>query len=524
VNLSGLLLARSTSRQGEFAVRRALGAGAGRIVRQVLTEGMLLAAAGGTLGVILAYWSRDLLLLAAADTLPRVSNVSVDLRVLGFALAATVIVGLGMSLVPALHVLRADPAAHFGGSGKGVAGARHRALGALVTSEVALAFLLLFGAGLLLRTFDRLQRVPLGFDPSRVLVAQVVLPEARYSEKGPQTAAFRGIVEAVSAVPGVEQAATVIVSPLQPGGGIGGTVAVDGRPAEPEGQRRGARVRPVQGDYFRTLRVPILEGRAFTEQDDERALAVAVVNQRFAREFFPGESPLGKRISFPDHAPPGAAPTWMTIVGVASDVKAYALDEPDSRAVYLPYVQRQASWQRFGDLVVRAKGDPATLAQSVRDAVLSVDKTLPLAGVTTLETRHSEAAAQSRFNALALLAFGAVALFLALQGLFAILAFTVEERRREIGLRMALGAQAGHVLRLVIGLGLGLTAGGLGAGVLLSLALGRLVTGLLYEVRPTDPSVFAATALAFTLTAVLACGLPALRAARTDPARALRAQ
>ena len=524
VNLSGLLLARSTARQGEFAVRRALGAGAGRILRQVLTEGMLLATVGGLLGVLLAYWSRDLLLIAAPGTVPRAESVTVDLRVLAFALAATVVVGLGMSLVPALHVLRADPAVHLGGAGKGVARVRHRTLGSLVTSEVALAFLLLFGAGLLLRTFDRLQRVPLGFDPTRVLVAEIVLPESRYSEMGPQTAAFRDIVEAVLAVPGVESAATVISSPLQPGGGIGGTVAIEGRAPEPDGKRLGARVRPVHGDYFRTLRLPLLEGRAFTEEDDERAMPVAIVNQRFASDFFPGESALGHRIAFPDHAPRGVPAAWMTIVGVASDVKAYALDEPDSRAVYLPYVQRQAAWQRFGDLVVRAKGDPATLAGAVREAVLSVDKTLPLAGVTTLEARRSEASAQSRFNALALLAFAAVALVLALQGLFAILAFSVEQRRREIGLRMALGAQVGDVLRLVVGLGLGLTAGGLLAGTLLSLALGRLVAGLLYEVRPADPGVLALTLLTFILTALLACGLPALRAARTDPARALRAE
>ena len=524
VNLSGLLLARSTARQGEFAVRRALGAGAGRILRQVLTEGMVLAGVGGILGVLLAFWSRDLLLAATRGTLPRVDNVAVDLRVLAFALAATVVVGLGMSLVPALHVLRTDPAAHLGGAGKGLGRVRHRALGGLVASEVALAFLLLFGAGLLLRTFDRLQRVPLGFDPGRVLVAQVVLPESRYSERSRQTAAFREIVEAVSAVPGVESAATVIGSPLQPGTGIGGAVAIEGRAPEPEGKRLGARVRPVQGDYFRTLKLPVLEGRAFALGDDERAIPVAVVNQRFARDVFPGESPVGHRIAFPDHAPPGVPAAWMTIVGVASDVKAYALDEPDSRAVYLPYPQRQAAWQRFGDLVVRAKGDPGALAGAVREAVLSVDKTLPLAGMTTLEARHSEASAQSRFNALALLAFGAVALFLALQGLFAILAFSVEQRRPEIGLRMALGARAGDVLRLVFGLGLGLTAGGLLAGTLLSLALGRLVAGLLYEVRPADPAVLAFTLLAFSLTALLACGLPAMRAVRTDPARALRAE
>jgi putative ABC transport system permease protein len=522
VNLSGLLLARSTARQSEFAVRRALGAGSGRVVRQVLTEGTLLAVLGGGLGVLLAFWSGDLLLLAAPETLPRATNVTVDVRVLGFAFFATLVVGLGMSLVPALHVLRADPATHLGSGGKGVAGTRHRALGLIVTSEVALAFLLLFGSGLLLRTFDRLQRVPLGFDPEHVLLAELILPESRYSERTTQTAAFRAIVDAVSAVPGVETASTVIGSPLQQGGGIGSSIAVFGRPPEPEGKQRGARIRPVHGDYFRAVRLPVLEGRGLTAADDEKAPLVAVVNRRFAREFFPGESALGQRIAFAGWAESGTTPVFMTIVGVASDVKAYRLDEPDSRVVYMPYVQRTTSWQRFGDLVVRAKADPAALASAVREAVLSVDKTLPLAGITTLNARWDEAAAQPRFNALALTAFAAVALFLALQGLFAILAFTVEERRREIGLRMALGATARDVLRLVVGVGLSLTAGGLVVGALLSVALGRFLGGLLYEVRPTEPAILAGAGVAFALTALFACGLPALRAARTDPMQALR--
>jgi predicted permease len=525
VNLSSLLLARSTARQGEFAVRRALGAGRARILRQVLAEGLVIATLGGALGVLLALWSRDLLLLAAPDTLPRAENVAVDLRALGFAFLVSLVVGLGMSLLPALSVLRADPAAHLSGGGKGVAVTRHRSLGLLVGSEVALAFLLLFGSGLLLRTFDRLLRVPLGFDPDRVLAASIVLPESRYAQKGPQTAAFRAIVEAVSAVPGVETAATVIGSPLQPGTGVGGTVAIEGRPPEPDGQRRGARVRPVQGDYFRALRLPVLEGRSFAARDDEQAERVAIVNQKFARDLFPGESPLGKRLAFPDHAEkPGDPPTWMTIVGICADVKSYALDVPDSRTVYMPYSQRTAAWQRFGDLVVRAHGDPASLAAAVRQAVLTVDRTLPLAEVTTLQARRADLSAQPRFNALALAVFAALAVYLASQGLFALLAFMVEERRREIGLRMALGATTRDILGLVVGKGLALTAGGLLAGMGLTLSLSRFLAGLLYEVRATDPAVFAAAAFGFGLVALLASGLPAVRAARTDPMRALHTE
>jgi len=525
VNLSGLLLARSTARQGEFAVRRALGAGRAAVLRQVLSEGVVVALLGGALGLVLALWSKDLLLLAAPDALPRTENVAVDLPALAFAFGLSLLVGLGMSLLPALNVLRTDPAAHLQSGGKGVAAGRHQALGLLVATEVALAFLLLFGSGLLLRTFDRLLKTPLGFDPARVLAAELVLPESRYAQKEPQTAAFRAIVEAVSAVPGVETAATVVGSPMQPGRGIGGTVAIEGRPPEPEGQQRGARVRPVQGDYFRALRLPVVEGRSFTPQDDERGERVAIVNQKFARDFFPGENPLGRRLAFPGHVEkPGDPPTWMTIVGICSDVKSYRLDEPDSRTVYLPYSQRTAAWQRFGDLVVRAQGDPAALAAAVKQAVLSVDKTLPLAAVTTLEARHSSLAAQPRFNALALAAFASLAVFLALQGLFAILVFLVEERRREIGLRMALGAEARDILRLVVGKGLGLTLAGLGAGMVLALGAGRLMAGLLYEVRATDPVVFLAALLSFALVAVAASAWPAWRAARIDPMKALRTE
>jgi putative ABC transport system permease protein len=269
----------------------------------------------------------------------------------------------------------------------------------------------------------------------------------------------------------------------------------------------------------------VIEGRAFTAEDDERSERVAIVNQRFAREFFPGEATLGRRVAFPDHTEkPGDPPTWMTIVGISSDVKSYQLDEPDSRTVYLPYAQRTAVWQRFGDLVVRTSGEPTAMARAVRQAVLSVDPTLPLEGVTTLEARREELAAQPRFNAFALAAFASLAVFLALQGLFAILAFMVEERRREIGLRMALGAEARDILRLVVGRGLGLTLGGLAAGMLLSLGLGRFVAGLLYEVKPTDPAVFAASAFGFAAVALAASALPALRASRTDPMRALHTE
>lgn len=522
VNLASLLLARSAARQDEMAVRLAIGASRGRLLRQWLTEGCVLALLGGGGGVVAAALARDLIVAAAPASLPRVSEANVDLRVLGFGLALSLLTGIAMSLLPALQTLRSDLAIHLKGAGKGTTGGgRQRWLSALVTSEVALAFLLLVGAGLLLKTFARLQSTSLGFEPSRVLLADMVLPESRYGKKEPQNRAFTGIVERLRELPGVETAAYVTTPPLNPRGGLGGRLLIEGRAFE-KNREPGARIRFVHGGYFRTMGLKVIQGRAFEETDREGAQLVAVVNRRMASELFPGGA-VGQRVSFRDWNP-NREVRWMTIVGVAEDIKGTSLRDRDSVTLFAPLEQRPQDWIRWGTLVVRTKADPMTILPEMRKAVASVDPTLPLANVQEARQLVRQASAQERFNAFALSSFSAVALGLALQGLYALLAFMVEQRSREIGVRMALGATAPDLLRLIVGRGLTLVVVGLVIGVVFAIASRRVVEGLLFEVAPSDATTYAVATTALLAAACLACALPALRAARVDPIAVLRAE
>lgn len=523
-NLAGLLLARSTARRDEFALRLAIGSGRGRLVGQLVVEGLVLAALGGGLGLAAAGFTRDTLLGLAPESLPRVWEVRADMRVLLFGMALAVLAGLAASVVPALAVLRRDPGAWLKGRGE-TAGGRggRRLLSVLVVSEVAMAFVLLFGAGLLGRTLLKLYSVELGFDPSGVVKADVVLPESRYGTREAQTRLFREAVVNLAATPGVEAAGYVITPPLEPRGGIGGAILfVDPPPHPPAQATTGARVRLVLGDYFRALRIRMREGRAFATQDDENADPVAIVNERFAREFWPGASPLGQRIAYRDFH--DGKPYPMTIVGVAADVKGATLDAPDFPTVYTPYVQRRVPWQRWGSLVARTSAEPGSFTRALSQAVWAVDPAVPLEGVGTFEEQRRVLLAPQRFNAAALGLFAVVALAIALQGLYALLAYAVELRRREIGVRMALGADRADVVRLVVGGGLGLAGAGLLFGVAASLGLQRIVRALLFEVESSDPIAYALAILLLLVTALVAVALPSGRAARVDPAAVLRAE
>jgi putative ABC transport system permease protein len=521
VNLAGLLLARSSARAGEFALRTAVGAPRRRLLQQLLVEGLLLALLGGGAGLLAAVWGRELLVAAAPESLVRLHDVPLDGRVLGFGLLASLLSGVLMGLAPMLQLRRADPGAFLKGAGKATGGSgRHRLLGALVVGELACACVLLVGGGLLGRTFARLSAQPLGFDSQGLLTAEVVLPESRYGTRGAQTQAFSQMVERASALPGVVSAAYVITPPLSPRGGIGSPLKFATPPDQMRTENPGARVRLVHGDYFGTLRLPIREGRGLSASDAEGTLPVAVVNERMAREFWPGRSPLGERLSFgwTDE------PHWMTIVGVASDLKGTQVTAPDSLTVYAPYVQRVADWQRWGTLVVRTQMEPHALVRPLKGAIWSVDPTLTPDQLETVEDRRAVQTAQQRFNALALVSFAAVALLVALQGVYALLAYAVEERRREIGVRMALGATGGDVLRLVLGRGLRLAALGLAGGLVLAFSLGRTLESLLFGVAPTDALTFLAASGLLGVTALVACTLPAWRASRVDPITVLRSE
>ncbi len=520
-NVAALLLARHVSRGGEYAVRLALGAGSRHLFGQVLAESVVLAFAGGALGVALAAWGRDALLAMAPASLPRAGSVALDTRVLGFTLGLALVAALLAAALPALLASRSAPGMLLAGTGKGAIGGRAtgQALSALVVAEVALAGVLLVGSLLLVRSFLRLQSEPLGFDPRGTLIADVVLPESRYASRPPQTRAVTEIVRQLETAPGVEAAAWVTTPPLSPRGGLGGSILIDGRSFSDDDQP-GARVRFVHGDYFGVARIPVVSGRGFS-REDEGGAPVTVVNQRFASLYWPGGNAVSQRIAFRDFGD-AAGPYWMTIVGVVSDIKGRLLTAPDTATVYAPFLQRKIEWNRWGTIVVRSASDPLALVPAVRAAVKAADPEVPLQDVMTLGSRVSRAAAPQRFNARVVSAFGLVALGLALQGLFGLLAFVVERQRREIGVRLSLGAQTRDVVRLVAGRGLRLALMGLVVGLPLGYALARASAAALFGVTPADAATYALAGTALLASAAAACLLPARRAARLDPAAILR--
>ena len=522
-NLAGLLLARSTARREEFALRLAIGAGRRRVLGQLVVEGLVLAGLGGAVGLLLAGWTRDALLAIAPDSVPRAWEVQTDPRALAFGLALATLAGLAASLAPAAAVLRRDPATWLKSRGDGAGRGSRRVLGVLVASEVAMAFVLLVGAGLLLRTFGRLNSVELGFEPTGVVKGELSLPESRYGNKAAQTRLFAAVVERLAATPGVEAAGFATTTPLDPRGSLGGTLLfVDAPPRPPEAGTIGARVRFVHGAYFAALGMSLREGRFFSALDDAGAEPVAIVNERFANQFWPGESPLGKRIAYRDFHE--GEPFPMTIVGVSRDVKGATVDSADTRTVYSPYLQRRMEWQRWGALVARARVDTGGLGQALRQAVWHVDPTLPVENVESLEQKRAAMLAPQRFNAAALGLFAAVALAIAIQGLYALLSYAVALRQREIGVRIALGAGRREIVRLVVGGGLALAVAGLAGGVAASFGVQRAVRSLLFEVEPGDPATYAAVTLGLLLTALLAAALPARRAAGVQPASVLRGE
>lgn len=525
VNLAGLLVARTHGREPELAVRAALGTGRSRVMRQVLTEGLLLGVVGGVLGLLLAWQGTTLLLALLPQDLPRAEDAGLDARVLGLAVVLCLVSGVAAGILPAWRLSRANPAVALTG-GRGGTGRpeRHRLLATLVATEVTVAVVLLVGAGLVVRSLLALRGVPLGFVPAGVLVADLVLPEQRYGTAEAQTRTFQAVVERLQTMPGVEQAAYVTTAPLSPRGGIGNAVVFEGRPDIGPEVSTGSRGRPVLGEYFATVQLPIRRGRAFTPDELAGRSPAAIINEQFAREFFAGRDPLGARIAWRDFGP-GATfdePLWMTIVGVVSDVKATTLDAPDFRAVYTPYAQRRVSWQRFGNLVVRTRGDPAEFAQVLRQAVWSVDPTLVATDIEPMERRAGHLRARHRFNAIMLGAFALAALGLAMQGIYGIVAFAVGQRRRELGIRTALGARPGAIWNHVLRRHLAPVVVGLAAGLTVALGVSRFAEGALFGVGSRDPASFILAPVALAIAALVAAGIPTGRAARIEPIEALR--
>ncbi|MDQ3744760.1 MAG: ABC transporter permease [Acidobacteriota bacterium] len=516
-NVANLLLARAAARQKEIALRTALGASRWRVVRQLLTESVMLSLVGGGLGMLLAMWGVDLLLRLNDNRLPRASEIGLDRNVLLFTLGVSVLTGIVFGLAPAFHSSRVnlnDTLKEGGRTGR--AGVSRLVRNALVAVEMTFAVVLLVGAGLLIRSFARLQQVNPGFEPRGVLALMVSLPSNKYAD-GPRRAAFmRDVLERVRALPGVRGAATTTTLPMS-GFNQSGSFRIENKPvAQGQDPPHGDRWM-VSDDYFQTMGVPLVRGRYFDARDNADAPPVAIIDEAMARKYWPGEDPVGQRIVFEGTA---QQPRWREVVGIVGHVKNQGLEGESRVQYYVPYAQSANSPNLF--LAVRTAGDPSTLAPAARGAIAEVDKDMPVYRVTTMERMVADSMAQRRFSMFLFGIFAAIALTLAVVGLYGVMSYAVAQRTHEIGLRMALGAQRGDILKMVVGQGLLIIAVGLAAGLLGALALTRVMSSLLYDVSATDPLTYAGIALLLASVALLASYLPARRATKVDPMVALR--
>ncbi len=518
VNVANLLLARATVREREVAVRAAVGAGRWRIVRQLLTESLLLATVGGAAGILLAKWIIAVFGTLGAEQLPRLHAVNLDGRILLFTLALTLLTGVLFGLVPALQAGRVNLNEVLKeGRSQGASGRQRRLRDALVMAEVALALVLLIGAGLLLRSFWKLQQINPGFTPERVLTASLTLPIARYSQRLPKVAAFQQqLLDRLAALPGVQSVG--LTSDL-PWTGYDEIMLfnIEGKTFPPN-QGPTARYHYVSTDYFRTIGVPLIAGRFFSAEDRPGTPAVVLINRSMAERYWPGESAVGKRFSFSSQP---REQDWLTVAGVVGDVKDFPYSPAAEPAFYWPMTQEPV---RPMILAVRTAAEPSNLIEAVRGEVRALDKDLPLAEVQTLETIATAAVAGQRFTLWLVGLFALAALVLAAIGIYSVLSYLVAQRTQEIGVRMALGAQTRDVLKLIMKQGMLLTAAGIVIGLLASFALTRLMRGLLFGVSATDSLTFILVAALLAFVALLACWIPARRATKIDPMIALRGE
>jgi len=509
-NVANLLLARASRRRRELAVRAALGAGRARLLRQLLTESALLATAGGALGLLVGQWGLSFLLaVAPPDALPE--SVTINGRVLAFALALTAGTGLLFGLVPAIHVSRADLDSVLKEAGRGGSGAAgHRFRDGLVVAEVTLSLVLLIGAGLLVRSALALQRADPGFRADHVLTAEFRLPPSKYPEPRAIAAFLRRARERLQAVPGIESVALVRAVPFSGNGGAT-TYQVEGRPEPPKGREPVAQLNIVSPDYFRTMGIPQMKGRDFEARDTAEAPTVAIISETLARQSWPGADPIGRRLRLRESG-------WATVVGVVGDVRHSGPAEPPQPQIYTTHEQDA---RIFACVVARTSGDPMAMAAAMRAALWSVDKDQPVWKVRPLDQLVAGSRGRSRALSLLVGVFALVAVALAGVGIYGVMSYAVSQRTREIGIRMALGAESRRVMRLVVGRALALTAVAIVLGAAGAAALARLLGTLLFGVRPADPTTFVAAAAMLATVGILAAYLPARRAARIDPVRAL---
>ncbi len=518
-NFASLLMMRAVAERQELVIRVALGAGRGRLVRKTLTESLLLSVLGGAAGLLFAQWGTSMLLALRPEELARLSGIHMDTWVLLFVLVISVLTGIVFGMAPAWIVARADVAEALKESGRSTTASTmgHSIRKILVISELAVALVLLVGAGLLIKGFSRLRSMNPGFNSANVMTMYLQLPTTRYGEIPKQTQFRRELLTRLNSLPGV-QAAMVTDIPLG-GNYVGHRLVIDGRPPVAVGGEPRVQTLSVMGDYFHVMQIPLRAGREFTPLDREGQPLVAIVNEEIVREFFPHEDPIGVRICWAGDVGP---PRWMTVIGVVADVKHSGLNQPTDPAVYEPFSQNDEAWRRFMTLAIRTRDASPGLVEEVKKQIWSVDGQIPVGDVHAMDELIAVSLAQQRFNMLLLGLFAALALILAAVGIYGAMAYSVNQRTHEIGIRTALGAQRRDVLRLVLGDGAKLACFGIASGIAGALALTRLMASLLFEVKPTDPATFAGVAILLALVALAACYIPARRAMRVDPMVALR--
>lgn len=526
-NVANLLLARAASREKEIAIRLALGAGRLRLLRQILTESVLIALVGGALGTLIAIWGTRLLVSLNPQGIPRAGEIGVDGKVLGFALLVSITSGIIFGLAPALQASKPNLNETLKESARSSAGTTHgrRLRSILVVIEVASALVLLVGAGLLIKSFSRLQEVQPGFNRKNLLTFQIFLPPARYPGGPQQVSFYKEALRRFSSLPGVSSAAAISQAPLAgPGAQI--IFSVEGLPLPAPHEAPLVSYRIISPDYFQALEIPVLDGRAFTEADNLESLSVVVVNENLAKNMWPGQNPIGKRVTVGVPLP-GETPEYSTVVGVVANVKHTTLNGDTGMQMYQPVYQAPT---RNLTYVIRTALDPMSMVESARSAVASLDPGIPVANVKTMDTIVYDSVAPFRFNTFLFSLFAVVALVLTVVGVYGVLSYSVAQRTQEIGIRMALGAQSLDVLRLIIRQGMVLTLAGVTIGMIalyflihiISHFLPGLLNGMLFGVSATDPFTFVLISLLLTAVALVACAIPARRATKVDPLTALR--
>jgi len=511
-NVANLLFARSASRSREIAIRTALGAKRSRVVRQLLTESVLLSITGGVIGVLLALWGLDLLLAIGENTIPRAKEIKLDGSALGFSLLISIATGLIFGLVPALQTSKPDMNEDLKEGSRSASGSirRNKTRSLFVIAEVAICLVLLIGAGLMIKSFAKLINVSPGFNPENVLAVNVALSGSQYRDPAAIGSFYQRVVEQLSSLPGAKSAAVVTALPMA--GSFGGRYfGIEGRPPQPPGQGFNARINVATPGYFETMNIPLIEGRDFDSRDVRGAPDVIILNQEAVRRFWPDESPIGQRVTVDNKT--------RTVIGVVGDVKQSGLDIDITPEMFWAYNQVPVP---FGTLIVRTAGDPAAITSSVRGAMQQIDKDLPLYGIKTVNDVISDSVAPRRLNMLLLGIFAGLALVLAAVGIYGVISYSVSQRTREIGIRMALGASHNNVMKLVVGEGMSLAVIGVAIGLVASFFLTRLLSTLLFGVSTTDTITFAAISLLLTGVSIVASFVPARRAMKVDPMVALR--